>query len=100
MSHAVGRGLHLQVEKRQPSVKDVNGETRVKRLFHRLHLAEGVPRRIVSGCMLFLSPLLNIHEMRSGQRKANPGVAGIAVAVQESHFPQCFESSSFVKDYT
>lgn len=54
----------------------------MKQLFHRLHLAEGVPRRVVRGRMLFLSPLLNVHEMRSGQQKANPGVAGIAVAVQ------------------
>lgn len=59
----------------------------MKHLFHRLHLAEGVPKRVVSGCMLFLSPLLNIHEMRSEQKKANPGVAGITVAVQENHFP-------------
>lgn len=71
----------------------------MKHLFHRLHLAEGVPRRVVSGFMLFLRPLLNIHEMRSVQQKANPGVAGIAVTVQENHFPPCFESSSYPEDY-
>lgn len=94
MSHAVGRGLHLQVERR-PSVKDVN-ETESEAAVPQ---AVGVPRRVLSGCMLFLSLLLNIHEMRSGQQKAKARVAGIAVAVQENCFPQCFESSSCVEDY-
>lgn len=71
---------------------------RVKHLFHRLYLAEGVLRMVVSGPVLFLSPLFNIHEMRSRQQKANPWVAGIAVAVQENRFPQCFKSSC-VEDY-
>lgn len=71
---------------------------RVKHLFHRLHLAEGVLRRVVSGHVLFLSPLFNIHEMGSRQQKANPRVSGVAVAVQENHFLQCFKSSC-VEDY-
>lgn len=35
----------------------------------------------------FFCLLLNIHEMRRGQQKANPGVAGIAMALQENCSP-------------
>lgn len=86
----------MQVERRRPSVKDVNEEAESEAPVPQ---AEGIPRRVVSGGMLFLSLLPNIHEMRSGEQKANPGVAGIAVAVQENCFPQCFESPSCVEDY-
>lgn len=37
---------------------------------------------LVATC--FFCPLLNIHRMGSGQQKANPGVAGVAMAVQEN----------------